>query len=215
MRTFLRNTAGAAGAEFALILPVLLILLLGVIDAGRFGWDYNRAEKATQVGARMAIVTTVLDSSLMTTDYVGADMGGGVFLTQGDRIPTSAYGTLTCNSGGCSCTSGSCGTLGTFNQTAFDNIVARMQQIDPTISSDDVSVEYKSSGLGFAGAPNIMENIGGTPTQVSGMDMSPLVTVSLSNMTFRPIFLFNQVALPMPDFATTLSEEDGYGTVSN
>ena len=209
MRSLLRNTSAAAGAEFALILPVLLVLLLGVIDAGRFGWDYNRAEKATQVGARMAIVTNVLDSSIMTTDYVGADIGGGVFLTQGDRIPASAFPTVTCTSTGCT------GGSGTFNQAAFDALVARMQQIDPTISSDDVTVEYKGSGLGFAGAPNIIENIAGTPTQVSGMDMSPLVTVKLSNMTFRPIFLFNQVAIPMPDFATTLSEEDGYGTVSN
>ena len=44
----MHNRSGASAAEFALVLPILLILLLGIIDAGRWLWTYNRAEKATQ-----------------------------------------------------------------------------------------------------------------------------------------------------------------------
>ena len=53
----LRCNQAASSAEFALVLPLLLVLLFGVIDAGRFMWEYNRAEKATQMGVRYAVVT--------------------------------------------------------------------------------------------------------------------------------------------------------------
>ncbi len=55
-----RDRRGASAAEFALVLPLLLLLLFGIIDAGRFLYETNRAEKATQMGARYAIVTNVI-----------------------------------------------------------------------------------------------------------------------------------------------------------
>ena len=42
------------------MLPLLILFLFGIIDAGRFLWEINRAEKATQVGARLAVVTDVV-----------------------------------------------------------------------------------------------------------------------------------------------------------
>ena len=55
-------------------------------------WEYNKAEKATQVGAREAVVTDVIPGGLATASYVGQTVGGAV-LTQGDRIPAAALGT--------------------------------------------------------------------------------------------------------------------------
>ena len=86
--------------EFGLILPLLLLFLLGIIDAGRFLWEFNRAEKATQAGARFAVVSDPVAPGLITADYVG--VGG---LTQGDIIPASAFGKVTCTSTACTCTS--------------------------------------------------------------------------------------------------------------
>ncbi len=60
LRQMARSQSGSTAAEFALVLPLFLIMLFGIIDAGRFMWEFNRAEKATQVGARVAIVTNVL-----------------------------------------------------------------------------------------------------------------------------------------------------------
>ena len=50
---FARAQRGSSSVEFALVLPLLIMFLLGIIDAGRLMWSYNRAEKAAQMAARM------------------------------------------------------------------------------------------------------------------------------------------------------------------
>ena len=192
---------GAGAAEFTLVLPLLLVLLFGLIDGGRFAWEYNRAEKATQVGARMAVVTDVVSTGLRDNTYVGVNVGGKT-LVGGDTIPVDALGTITCNSSTCSCT-GACGgiTAGR-NATAFTNLVNRMRQIKPDIDEGNVRILYRGSGLGYAGDPN-------------GMEMSPLVTVELTGLQFRPITSLTLASVTMPSFATTLTAEDGVGSVSN
>ena len=60
MRKLLHDRSGSSAAEFGIVLPLLLMFLFGIIDAGRFMWTYNHAEKATQMGARMAVVTSPL-----------------------------------------------------------------------------------------------------------------------------------------------------------
>jgi Flp pilus assembly protein TadG len=194
----------ASAAEFGLVVPLLTLLLFSVIDAGRFMWEYNRAEKATQAGARMAVVTDVVAGGLVSPNYVGQTYGS-VTLTQGDRIPASALGTVSCTSTTCTC-SGTCptGVPGTRNAAAFDLIRQRMQYMMPEIQASNVVVEYRGSGLGFAGDPDA------TRPQIS-----PLVTVKLTGMTFRPLAFMTFVAFTMPDFATTLTAEDLSGTSSN
>ena len=204
LRSLWKDTRAASAAEFGLVVPLLTLLLFSVIDAGRFMWEYNRAEKATQAGARMAVVTNVVAGGMITPNYVGQTYGGTT-LTQGDRIPASALGTVTCNSSSCTC-SGTCpaGVPGTFNSASFNAIVQRMQYMAPTIQASNVQIEYRGSGLGFAGDPDT------TRPQIS-----PLVTVKLTGMTFRPLAFMTFAAFAMPDFATTLSAEDLSGTVSN
>jgi Flp pilus assembly protein TadG len=198
----LRDETGAA-AEFALLLPLVLLGLFGVIDAGRFMWAYNRAEKATQVGARVAVVTNVISTGLGTADYVG--VGG---LTQGDRIPASALSAVTCTRTACTCT-GTCPTgYATADSTAFDNVVTRMQQMEPRINAANVEIVYRGSGLGYAGDPN-------------GIQVSPLVTVRLKNtpaataLKFIPITFLLFATITMPAFSTTLTGEDLSGAQSN
>lgn len=51
-----RSVTGQALVEFALIIPVALILLLAVFDVGRAVFVYNGLANAAREGARLAIV---------------------------------------------------------------------------------------------------------------------------------------------------------------
>ena len=196
MRRLISDRTGSGAAEFSLVLPLLILLLFGMIDTGRFMWEYNRAEKATMMGARFAVVTTAVATDLASASYVG---NGG--LTQGDPIPASALGVMTCTSTSCTCTTSPCTGL-TRDLTAFTAIVTRMQQMYPPILATNVRVEYRGSGLGYAGDPN-------------GMEVAPLITVRLINQQFRPLSFLMLTHVNMPDFATTLTSEDSSGTTSN
>lgn len=196
LRLLVRDSHGAGAAEFALVLPLFLLLLFGVIDGGRFLWEVNRAEKATQVGVRMAIVTAVVASDLPAVDYTTE-----ASLSPGDTIPAAALGEVKCTNSACTCEVSPCPGL-TRDSTAFDKIVERMQDIAPDITAANVEVLYRGSGLGFAGDPN-------------GMDVSPLVTVQLKDLEFRPITTLLFVGINLPSSAATLTAEDSIGSHSN
>ncbi|QKG71128.1 TadE/TadG family type IV pilus assembly protein [Erythrobacter mangrovi] len=200
LRRFLADQTGAV-AEFALLLPLIMLFMLGLIDAGRYAYDFNRGEKATQIGARVAVVTDPLVQQLTTYTFSGVTVGG-VQLGQGDRIPQGALGTITCTSTGCTCTVAPClgGTL-TLDTAAFAVMANRIKQIWPKVEDADITVEYTGSGLGYAGNP-------------SGMDIAPFVTVRLANMDFTSIFLFG-TTVGLPDFHYTLTMEDGAGVNYN
>lgn len=202
IRRILRDEGAASAAEFALVLPLLILLLFGIIDVGRWLWTYNEAQKATQMGARFAVVADAAagDSANNTGIYAGYVGVGG--LTQGDRIPAGQFGTITCDDSGCSCSASPCPALGTANLTAFNNVVDRMHAFLPGIGPTNVTIEYSSSGLGYAGDPN-------------GPDLAPLVTVRLSGLQFQPIISLALVTMNMPDFHSSLTFEDGVGAQSN
>ena len=200
---------GASAAEFALVLPLLLLLLLGIIDAGRFLWETNRAEKATQMGARYAIVTNVIPTALVDADYTNTancdDDNDGTFescTTGSDLKNPNALGQLTCTSSSCNCAVAPCPGSPAIPAESFTNLVSRMQAMKPDITASNVQVEFRGSGIGYAGDP-------------TGMDIVPLVTVRLTDVQFRPIFLFGGAAFDLPSFATTLTAEDSVGTQAN
>jgi Flp pilus assembly protein TadG len=198
---FLRDTTAAAAAEFALIVPLLLLFLLGVIDAGTYAWRLNEVEKAAQMGVRYAVVTNLVASALATTTYVGTTCNGTA-LTAGDTICAAALGKVTCgSSGNCVCTTAPCPAL-TRNAAAFDNIAARVRAIAPWVRPTNIVVEYSGSGLGYAGDPTI--------------SIAPIVTVKLTNMNIRPMsgFIFG-ASIGLPTVVRSLSMEDGRGARSN
>jgi len=233
-RDILASDRAASSAEFALVLPLFLILIFGIIDAGRFAWEYNKAEKATQVGARVAIVTNVLSAELRDEGYAGQTEGVDdpdtvkvEKIGAGDRIPAGALGTLKCTSGGCTCETTPCPSgVGTVDSDTFNNtLVARMKAISPTIEAANVEVRYSGSGFGFAGSASGGGGGGGGGAGGGGgggggatepMEISPLITVTLQGMTFHPVTcLVFLCELPLPKIATTLTAEDASGAFSN
>jgi Flp pilus assembly protein TadG len=54
-----RQDRGASAVEFALVLPLLVTILFGVIDFGYFFGQFNEVRHAAREGARMAAVSNV------------------------------------------------------------------------------------------------------------------------------------------------------------
>jgi Flp pilus assembly protein TadG len=190
---------GATAAEFALVLPVVLLFLFGIIDVGRYMWTLNTAEKATQMGVRAAVVSTFVPGGL-------ADINYGTTLGQGAVIPTSTFGATSCtkpaNTVTCTCITAPCPTLTPVNGGTFDAIVARMHGVAPAIAPDDVTIVYSNSGLGYAGDPN-------------GPDVAPLVTVSATGIAFTPLlFQFFGASFSLPTISASMTMEDGDGPVA-
>lgn len=50
------ESSGQALLEFALIFPVLILLLMGIVDFGRAIFAYNTVSEAARIGGRVAIV---------------------------------------------------------------------------------------------------------------------------------------------------------------
>ena len=204
LRRFLRDTRAASAAEFALVLPLMLLFLFGIIDVGRFAWEINQAEKATQTGARWAVVTDLIPSGLAS--YSFATSGG---IEQGTVVQPANFPGVSCTSNGttttCVCAAGgSCSFPLTASNPAFQRLVGRMDDIKGGITSANVVVDYSWSGLGFSGDPN-------------GSDVAPITTVRLQNVTFTPITtqIFGAPTLTLPSFAYSLTMEDGSGLASN
>jgi len=189
-----RTQRGSSSVEFALVLPLLIMFLLGIIDAGRLMWSYNRAEKAAQMAARYAAVTNLVPSTLATRDFTlqanGAVVGG-------QPVPTNVFSSTTCTSGSCT------GGWG-YSGPAFTNVVDRVRLFMPEVTAANVQIRYDNVLLGYAGDPN-------------GPDVAPLITVSLTNLQFRPLVfrLFGGATLQLATVSASVTGEDLSGTVSN
>jgi len=70
-----RAEAGTALIEFALVLPILLVLAMGMIDFGRAFHLKGLLDQAAREGARIAVVTTP-DLDLVTA-RVNSVLGSG------------------------------------------------------------------------------------------------------------------------------------------
>ena len=200
LKRFRADQSGFA-AEFALVVPLLLIFLLTTFEVGMYAWRINQAEKATQWGARFAAVTDPVATEIATASYVNQVING-TLVEQGDRIPPGALGKITCTNTACTCSTAPCpGT--TFNSTAFTNIANRMRLVVPTLTNANVQVEYAGSGLGYAGDPN-------------GPDLAPIITVRLTGMSYIPTVLSPfGTSVSLPDFAYSITAEDASGSASN
>jgi Flp pilus assembly protein TadG len=205
LRAFIRDEAGGPAAEFALVLPLALLFMFGIIDVGRFMWEVNKAEKATQMGARFAAVTNMLPSTLATQSFVSAT------LPQGEVVPMATFAGTRCAAGSCnSAPTSACPALNPsattdwgYDAAAFTLLYNRMAAFKNDLAASNIVVDYVNVGLGFAGDPN-------------GPDVAPLITVRMCNLTFQPITtLMFGVPLQMPDASYSLTLEDGQGSASN
>ena len=195
---FLRQEDGVASVELAIVAMIYFIVFFAILDFGRLWFAYNAAEKATQVGARYAVVALPVYPALQDFDAIDS----GVAVGNGERLAVDALGQVTCTNASCTCqetAAGNCAALPASapDGTAFNDIVLRMQMMMPQIQPENVTVVYRHVGLGFSGNP-------------FGPDYSPTVTIRLSGMTFDFVTptLLGLGSVNLPAYATTLTGED-------
>lgn len=203
---FLRNASGASAAEFAMILPLALLVMFGIVDVGRYTWELNQAEKAVQMGARYAVATRLVAQGLNNWDDYQCN---GAAVEKGDRICRAALGTISCTAGGgggatCTCAAEPCPSDLTADGAAFANIVSRMRVFAPRLRASDVTVRYSGSGIGYAADPALDD--AGNPLS----DIAPIVTVEASGLNLRAMLLLGG-HLSLPGAAASLTLEDGDG----
>jgi hypothetical protein len=202
---FAPDCGAASAAEFALVLPAFLLFLLGTFDVGRFIWFVNENEKAAQIGARWAVATDMICTGLEEGTWSFA-VNQNPPILQGNTVPQSVFPGVSFAGGSassCTCASGgTCSFPLTADTAAFNTLVGRMNEIQPRLGPNDVSIDYSWSGLGYSGDPN-------------GPDVSPVVTVRIKNLGFRPLFLGGFITLGIPGASYSLTMEDGDGNYAN
>ena len=199
-----RDQRGISSIEFVIVASVFFMLIFGIVDFSRAMWEWNAAAKATQFGARHAVVSDIV--SIDYKDFSGLSVG----LKAGDDVPIKDSGgndiiaPIFCSDSdpgaglaiGCGTSLGGLATAKA-DAVAFLAIVVEMQKMYDRIEAHNVVIEYRHIGLGFAGNP-------------IGPDVDPLVTVKLRDMEFNFITpgLVGIFTLNLPDFAASLTGED-------
>jgi len=84
------DARGATAIEYAIILPVLLLLLLGITDLGRLMWVQGTLEYATAAAARCAAVDSVICGDAASIQSYAASRAYGLNLSATDFVVTTA-----------------------------------------------------------------------------------------------------------------------------
>ncbi|MCH8097791.1 MAG: pilus assembly protein [Proteobacteria bacterium] len=206
LRALAREQGGAVAVEYAIIIGLLMVLTISIVEFSLALWQWNSAEKSTELGVRYAVQSDPVAAGFSGTGWNGVIDGG---FEPGTSLDTSTLGAfrVICNDTNCTCTGCPGGFSTTHDSTAFTDIVDHMSGVFFRVQPSNVIVEYAHVGMGFAGRP--------------GGDIVPMVTVRLSGVTFdfmvlnflRPMMVggaqqSTSNGIPMPPFTATLSGED-------
>ncbi len=169
LRRFKRDTSGTTLVEMAIVMPLLLLLIFGVLEYGRLFWITSITQKATAVAVRLAAVRPPVCPDV-------PDVISAVSVSPGGTAPK--FGTI-CRTGGVCANLGEqvCAlNLGTVTgQEIWTRVAALMP---PGSTAANIRLRYSFDGrIGFIGGP-----------------YSPVVTVELINLEFQFISPLGQLA---------------------
>jgi Flp pilus assembly protein TadG len=94
-RLFRRNRRAAAAVEFAIVAPIFLLMVFGMIEYGRMVMVYQILTNASREGARSAVLDGATTDSVTTsvTAYLTQAMLTGATVTVAPNPPSNAeYG---------------------------------------------------------------------------------------------------------------------------
>ena len=146
MRRLIGNQTGGVLVEFALVLPLFLILLFAVIDFGQIYLRWILAEKATHLAARLAVVRPPICAAVPRFN----DRGFGVPKTLPFGTSCGAFQGLCANPGITSCTGA------TAVGDSFREIRTKIDAFLPTsLRPENIRLTYSFANLGFLGGPYV------------------------------------------------------------
>jgi Flp pilus assembly protein TadG len=144
---FVRHDEGSVLAEFALVLPLFLVLLMAVIDFGQIYLRWILAEKATALAARFAVVRPPVCPGVPTFN----DRTAGIPKTSPfGTTCTASFFDLCEDPGTVSCTGAD--AVGTTFNDLFDAVGGLLPS---TIGPDNINFTYSFANLGFLGGPYV------------------------------------------------------------
>ena len=169
---FIGDDQGTAAVEFVAAMLFFIVIAFFIMEVGIIVFWISTAEKAAQIGVRLAIVS---DPAVMSAACPGdgALAPTGMLMLQNCRQPSAIYG-ISCSEGACQpwgpivCeggTSANCDAVG------FATIATRVRAIFNLATDEKITVLYEDSGLGYAGGPVI-----------------PLVTVQIADVEYDLLF---------------------------
>jgi hypothetical protein len=203
-RSFIASEAAGATVEFVALMPAFLLLTFFIAEVLIAVLWIGTAEKAAQLGARLAVVSNYAVTSLSPTTV---NLPKSAAIAPGTNCDTgcAAFNPQACNG---SSLAAPCDT------TNFTAIVSRMQNIATLIQAQYVTITYAytgdattgAGGLGFAGGPIVPS----VTVKLSGIPYDTLVTTILANF-FKKATGDNTATSPLttlPDISVTLTGED-------
>lgn len=179
----LNDDAGAVAVEVALVVGVLFSILFGVVEFSLYTYKYNALLKAAERGARTAIVSDAVDSTLFaaltTQDTSTAQLGL--------QPPYDAFSARNCAGSTQSCSSGQ------FSEAAFDAIFLEMKRYASFLEPANVTISYTASGVGIAGVSH---------------GILPTVSVTIAGVPHQFIFLSTLGTLLIPEVSLAMTGGD-------
>jgi hypothetical protein len=141
-----KNESGSILVEFAVVLPLFLILLFAILDFGQIYLRWILAEKATHLAARLAVVLPPLCPGVPTFN----DRSAGISLDLPFGSSCGEVANLCANPGTISCNG--VNAVG----DGFDDIFARVSAFLPTqVQPSNLQFTYSFANLGFLGGPYV------------------------------------------------------------
>lgn len=191
-----RDDSGATLVEYALVLPLFLLVLFGLIDFGRMGFEYVMANKAVQLATRIAITRPPACAGVVTVNARGTAV----------TSPPAIFGTY-CRAGANICAAPATVTCtGNVSNATVAEIWTSVSKLMPAgTSAANLRFSYAHiPNLGFLGGPYV-----------------PMVTVNVQNLNFQFVTPLNGLAsvalgspagiagsVPFPKMSVSLPAED-------
>ena len=201
---FVTREDGGPTVEFVAAMSFFTVIVFFCLEIGIAVFWNATAEKAAQIGARLAIVgnPAVTSAACPTGSDDGDPVAAGVLPLRNCRMPAAIYGRSctiagTCHSWGPIVCQG--GTSANCDAAGFATIAQRVQSIFNLATDDTITIRYEDSGLGYAGGPVIPM----VTVEITGVPYDLLFTTLLGRITGT-----DSAGVMMPTVSATLTGED-------